>query len=318
MKVSVVIITYNNQDQLADTINSVKDQILTDWNCVIIDNGSTDFTFELALKHTEGDSRFTCYKKLNEGPSAGRNMGFDKIKSNIEYVHFLDGDDMLHPSFFLKLSQYLDTHPHVGAVGCHYEKINFHGQHIGYEYRTRYKSGFMGFPKKIDPIFAETPFEVFFSSTGQGSFMMYRVNVLEKSNMFEKSFWSHEDSDILCQMALLAEVHYINEFLYKLRIRENSLSKSSMKTNDLFRDKWDLYISDKPEENELIESSLKYYYMKHAPLRDLKVGLKACRQALLEKDMKSLRWAFECFTNGFIDFFFHKTYVNRKKLRKRE
>lgn len=316
MKVGVVIITYNNQNVVSNTINSVRDQILTDWKCVIVDNGSTDNTFEIINDIIEGDNRFESFKKLNEGPSAGRNMGFEKIKTHVDYVHFLDGDDVLSPSFLLKLSQYLDDHPEVGLVGCHYKTIDERGEHLSFEYRSRFKPGFLGFPKKISPKIPDTPFEAFFASTGQGAFAMYRVSVLERSTMFEESFWSHEDSDIFCQMALLSEVHYINEFLYKLRIRADSLSKSSKKTNDLFRDKWDFYISDNPEENKLIQKSLKYYYTRHTPLRDFKIGLKATRDVLFNKPNNNYKWALECFKNGFTDLLFHKTYLTRCKLRK--
>lgn len=316
MKAAVVIITYNNQEDVVNTIESVRNQSFKDWKCVTIDNGSTDDTFKVIKELVGDDSRFTSYLKSNEGPSAGRNLGFTKIDEDIEYVHFLDGDDMIDPEFLSKMVTYLDAHPEVGLLGCQYDIINEDGDFVTKGHRSRFGVGFLGFPKKLSDNVNYTPFESLFASTGQGAFSVFRTRVFRQTQGYEKTFWAHEDSDIFCQMALLSEVHYIPDHLYQVRVRSNSLSKSVVKRPGLFREKWDLYQSGNPDENALIERSLKYYYTRHKPLRDFKVGLKALKQFFTKLDGHSFSWAMECFGAGFVDLFLQRTYKTKLQERK--
>ena len=316
MKAAVVIITYNNQEDVVHAIESVRNQIFTDWQCVTIDNGSTDDTFNVIKKIVGDDSRFTSFLKTNEGPSAGRNLGFAKIDEDADYVHFLDGDDMIDPQFLSKMTSYLDAHPEVGLLGCQYDIINEKGDFVSKGHRSRFGVGFLGFPKKLSDDVNYTPFESLFASTGQGAFSVFRTRILRQTHGYEEAFWAHEDSDIFCQMALLSEVHYIPDHLYLVRVRSNSLSSSVFKRPGLFRDKWDFYQSENPEENKLIERSLKYYYTRHKPLRDFKVGLKALKHFITNFDGHSFSWAMECFSAGFLDLFLHRTYKLKMRERK--
>jgi hypothetical protein len=120
-------------------------------------------------------------------------------------------------------------------------------------------------------------------------------------------------------MSLLAEVHYLPEYLYKKRRHANNLAhkKSYRKTHQVFRDKWDLYQSEDPETNEKIVSALKYYYLRHKPLRDFKVSLRAFRKFLKGFDFHDLKWCFQVAGDGFSEIFLHKTY-NRVMARRKE
>lgn len=318
MKAAVIIVTYNNENDAIDAIDSLRRQVYQDWLCIIIDNGSTDATFDLVKNNIAGDNRFSAFQKENEGPASGRNFGFRKVEKDTQYVHFLDGDDMLHSDFLSTMISYLDQHPEVGLLGCQYNKVDEAGKFLQKGHRSRYHSGFLGFPQNLKRSTYCTPFESFFSATGQGSFALYRVDVLKRTNGFEESFWSHEDSDMFCQMSLLSEVHYLPQRLYNVRIRQNSLSRSKKLPQNRFRDKWDLYQSDIPGENQLIERALKYYYTRHKPMRDFKVAIKASRIFLKSLNWHQLRWAFECFEAGLIDVLVRRSYKNRMSERRKQ
>ncbi len=318
MKAAVIIVTYNNENDALDAIDSIRRQSFTDWQCIIIDNGSTDTTFELVKNNIAGDHRFSAFQKENEGPSAGRNCGFAKLEKDTQYVHFLDGDDMLHSDFLSIMISYLDQHPEVGLLGCQYNKVDKTGNFLQKGHRSRYHSGFLGVPQNLKSSIYNTPFESFFSATGQGSFAMYRVNVLARTTGFEESFWSHEDSDMFCQMSLLAEVHYLPLRLYNVRIRQNSLTQSKKLPRNRFRDKWDLYQSEVPGENELIERALRYYYMRHKPMRDFKVSMKAFRRFLKTRNLHQLKWSFECLQAGIKDVLFRSSFKNRMSQRRKQ
>lgn len=92
-KVSVIIPCYNQAAFLEPCLDSVLNQTFTDWECLLIDDGSTDHTEETAKKWTAKDHRFSYYKKQNEGVNKTRNFGLEAAKG--EWIQFLDADDVL-------------------------------------------------------------------------------------------------------------------------------------------------------------------------------------------------------------------------------
>lgn len=315
--IGVVIITYNNEKHLQDTFQSVVNQEYTDWTCAMIDNGSTDSTFELMQRLAASDERFSASKKSNEGPTAGRNLGFSKLPENIEYVHFLDGDDTLHPAYLSTMVKYLDLHPEVGLVACQFEEIDNDGNYLGKGHRSRFApSSIFGFPRDLPLKTVKTPFFAFFASTGVGPFGTYRRSVFVKTNGYELK--SQEDTDMFCKMSLLAEVHYLPEYLYRKRRTLNNLAHAPAyrSTHALFRNKWDYYQSDDPAVNDLIDKSIRYYYVRHVPLRNFKVSMKAFKQFTRNKKLHTLSWSIRCFKNGVAELLFKKSYkriVNKRK-----
>lgn len=94
--VSIIIPTYNRSHFISDTLNSVLNQTFTNWECLIIDDGSTDNTIEIAKSFIVKDSRFYIVNRppnKPKGANACRNYGFKLSKGN--YVLFLDSDDIL-------------------------------------------------------------------------------------------------------------------------------------------------------------------------------------------------------------------------------
>lgn len=94
MLVSVIIPCYNQGKFLNETLESVYKQTYTDWECIVVDDGSTDNTREIAEQWAEKDVRFKYFYKDNSGVSSARNYGIEKAKGN--YFQFLDSDDLLH------------------------------------------------------------------------------------------------------------------------------------------------------------------------------------------------------------------------------
>ena len=118
--VSIIIPTFNYAEFIGDAIHSVKAQTLGDWECIIIDDCSTDDTVHVVEKLVEGDNRFRyiCLEQ-NSGVSAARNRGLKECKG--KYIQFLDADDVLAP-FALDALRRAGDMPesiHVLAGGCH-------------------------------------------------------------------------------------------------------------------------------------------------------------------------------------------------------
>lgn len=94
--VSIIIPTYNRAHLISETLDSVLAQTYTNWECIIVDDGSTDNTFEVISSYVNKDARFQYHHRPTDrlaGGNAARNYGFEVSKG--EYVIFLDSDDLL-------------------------------------------------------------------------------------------------------------------------------------------------------------------------------------------------------------------------------
>ncbi len=93
--VSVIIPAYNAQAYLGECLESVLAQSFYDWEAIVVDDGSTDCTFEIAQKYSALDRRIRVLSTDNKGVSSARNSAISCIKG--EWFTFLDSDDMLYP-----------------------------------------------------------------------------------------------------------------------------------------------------------------------------------------------------------------------------
>ncbi|WP_264553458.1 glycosyltransferase family 2 protein [Flavobacterium sp. N2038] len=91
--VSIIIPCYNQGKFINETLQSVYLQTYITWECIIVNDGSTDNTEEIAKSWEAKDSRFKYYYKKNSGVSSTRNFGISKASGM--YLQFLDSDDLL-------------------------------------------------------------------------------------------------------------------------------------------------------------------------------------------------------------------------------
>lgn len=107
-KVSIIIPCYNQDKFLDATLNSVYQQAYTDWECLMMDDGSTDNTREICKSWQEKDGRFKYFHKENEGVNKTRNLGLDAASG--EWIQFLDADDLLKKEKLTKSLLYADQY----------------------------------------------------------------------------------------------------------------------------------------------------------------------------------------------------------------
>jgi glycosyltransferase involved in cell wall biosynthesis len=103
MRFSVIIPTYNRAAFIEDTVHAVLQQTFTDFEVVVVDDGSTDNTRETIGKIKS--ERLRYFYKRNEERSIARNYGAEKATG--EYLIFLDSDDQMLPSHLQNLSEYI-------------------------------------------------------------------------------------------------------------------------------------------------------------------------------------------------------------------
>ncbi len=112
--VSVVVPSFNYGHLIAQTLDSVLAQSSPDWECVVVDDGSTDDTADVVSAYTRRDRRFSYVSQRNAGLSAARNAGLRRSQGT--YFQFLDADDVVEPSKLEHHVSYLNAHPYVGIV----------------------------------------------------------------------------------------------------------------------------------------------------------------------------------------------------------
>lgn len=94
MKFSVIIPIYNCEQYLKDCLDSVRNQTYRDWECICVDDGSTDNSGKIADEYAIIDDRFKVIHTANGGEGAARNVGLEMFSGN--WVYFLDSDDILN------------------------------------------------------------------------------------------------------------------------------------------------------------------------------------------------------------------------------
>lgn len=99
--ISVIIPAYNTEAYLARCLDSVLSQTLTDFELLLIDDGSTDGTAAIADRYAEADSRVKVIHKENGGVSSARNRGLEVARG--EFITFVDSDDTVQPTYLEKL-----------------------------------------------------------------------------------------------------------------------------------------------------------------------------------------------------------------------
>ncbi len=112
--IHVVIPCFNSELYVEETIASVKAQTWHNWDCVIVDDGSTDRSGAIIDAKTEGDKRFRVFHTQNKGVAAARNFGISHFRGG--YVLPLDADDVLLPNALKCFARAWEEHPEASLL----------------------------------------------------------------------------------------------------------------------------------------------------------------------------------------------------------
>lgn len=114
--VSIIVPCYKQAHFLNEALESVLNQTYSNWECIIVNDGSPDKTKTVASKWCEKDKRFNYLYKENGGLSSARNAGIAVSKG--EYILPLDADDIIHESFLSALVPELNNDNTIAIVSC--------------------------------------------------------------------------------------------------------------------------------------------------------------------------------------------------------
>lgn len=118
--ISVIIPVYNTVKYLDECVHSILDQTISDWECLLVDDGSTDGSGEKCDFWAEKDCRIKVIHQQNKGVSAARNVGLEK--ANGHFVAFIDSDDWIEGNCLqILLDKILSSNADLSITGLIYD-----------------------------------------------------------------------------------------------------------------------------------------------------------------------------------------------------
>ena len=119
-KITVIVPIYNSSKYLRRCVDSLLRQSFTDWECLLIDDGSTDDSFEVCEDIVRTDKRLKLFHIPNSGVSVARNIGLEMVAG--EWISFVDSDDWLeHDTYEYAISQAEEHKADIIQWQFHYE-----------------------------------------------------------------------------------------------------------------------------------------------------------------------------------------------------
>lgn len=113
--ITIIIPTYNRAAIIPATLDSVANQVFTDWECIVVDDFSKDNTEDIIKQYVEKDGRFRYLKnERKKGAQGARNTGL--LHSKSDWIIFFDSDNLMHPNFLQKLTDRIENN--VDVVQC--------------------------------------------------------------------------------------------------------------------------------------------------------------------------------------------------------
>ncbi len=115
-KISIIVPVYNMEAYLKECLESIRSQTFSDWECILVDDGSSDLSPTICDEYVNIDSRFKVIHKENGGLSSARNSALRVAKG--EFIGFVDSDDWLEPKMYELLFNLINEYDaDIASVG---------------------------------------------------------------------------------------------------------------------------------------------------------------------------------------------------------
>ena len=119
--ISIIVPIYNTGSKLRECVNSILAQTFTNWEAILVDDGSTDNTVEIVDEYAKKDSRFIAIHKQNQGTLLARKTGLENSKG--EFIANIDHDDKYNPQFLEKMYRKI-TETNADFIYCKCQVTN--------------------------------------------------------------------------------------------------------------------------------------------------------------------------------------------------
>lgn len=218
-EVSIITAAYNSEKYIAETIESVLGQTFTDWEYIIIDDGSNDNTNKIIKKYAD-DKRIKYVYQENQKQAMARNNAF-KI-SNGKYIAILDADDTWAPTKLEKQVELMKKTPNVGLIYTNWQRIDENGCFL----KTTPVPDITADPLRNQIIHNTIPFSSF----------LIRKSCINRELHNEKYLYT---GDCYLTIKITLNGHsfgYINEKMLYYRVHKKAISYKEKCTKNVFNE----------------------------------------------------------------------------------
>lgn len=193
IKYSIVMPVYNSGKNLNQSIDSVINQIYSNWELIIIDDGSTDDSAEIINNYVNKDNRIKLYLQKNQGPGIARNNGIKKCQG--DYIAFLDSDDYYDNDFLYLVNKENEKEMQdvifIGDIK-EYKNGKVFGGYSFYKYKNKTKDellkmqmmGTIPWGGVLKVVRSEIAKSSKYTHLVVGEELIYSINVIMKSSKF--------------------------------------------------------------------------------------------------------------------------------------
>ena len=249
--ISIIVPIYNVEEYLQECLDSIQKQTYTNFECIMINDGSTDNSKQIAEEYLV-DSRFKLINQSNQG----RNTAIKHLSANSSFVSFVDSDDYIHSTFLEKMTAQIEEG--VDIIEGLFE--HYHDGNIYYFPQSGpYKVVLETTVEKLEYLALEKNRN---SSCGK----LIRRKILHGS--FFPEGWIFEDLAVVPEFVTISNKWVkIQETVYTYRIRENSIITSSFSEKDLdiFKifEKFDCFFKDESLNIKIWAEKLKLLHINY-------------------------------------------------------
>jgi glycosyltransferase involved in cell wall biosynthesis len=216
--VSVLLTVYNAEKYVGSAIESILEQTFVNFELIIIDDFSSDKSWEIIKKYAKYDKRIIALRnKCNIGGCRNLNKGLRLVKG--KYIARADHDDWSYPNRLAKQFKFMESHPEVGIVGGVMEIINETGKIMG---KRKYNLSDHEIRRKI-----------FWYSPFSHPLVMIRKSVLNSVGHYNPAFAPADDYELYFRIGKESKFANLPDILLKYRIVANSMTYNLTKKMEL-------------------------------------------------------------------------------------
>lgn len=233
--VSIITPCFNNAAYIEETLKAIIMQDYQNWECIVIDDGSTDQSAKLIQEIAQKEPRIKYLYQANSGAAAARNNGIKNSKG--KYILPIDGDDLIHPSYLSKGIPLLEAHPNIKVVCC---KVKMFGA------------------KSKEMILQPYSFKKLLIQNQLTVSSIYRRSDYDKTTGYDPKMFSSEDWEFWISLLKTGgEVRKIDETLLYYRRHANSKNKKNHNKRQILRK----YVYQKHKElySDLFDNPIELY-----------------------------------------------------------
>jgi glycosyltransferase involved in cell wall biosynthesis len=287
--VGIGIPAYNAARYLKQSIESVRAQSYSQWRLVIVDDGSSDGTAEIARACAVEDSRICAISQPNGGAASARNTAFQELGAEYSYILFLDADDILEPDALEVLLAAIRESPEaVGAYGIA-SHIDAEGNRIlpgACEEWCRNRMRLMDGRLEAAPLDAPTTFRelAYGECIPTPGVVLLRRDRLVAAGAWDPRLIPTEDYDMWLRLTMRGDFVFLNRVVLHYRLHNENISSNFQRMNRGYISvkRYMLASSDlSSEQRRILRESFRYSERFWTTRK-----LDNCRKALMERRWK--------------------------------